>query len=400
MIVLQHTRNLLTLLALTIPVTTYAGGLYVLEFGTPSMATASAGANALANDASTAFHNPAGMPRLTDSEFMLAGGALYTSIKFDPDPTTPVPGNDGGNAGGFAPLMSLYYAHKLNEKFSVGLSNYTLSAALMDYDDRWTGRYQATEVEVFTTNFLLSAGYQLSPDFAVGGGIAYMYASIDQSIALPTPSPTDGLLNLDVDGGDVGGVLSFLWQVNDATRLGAAYATKLEPDFSGDISINPIGLSPSASVDMIFPETIRLSAVNELDTRWSIMGSLNWERWSDFSSLDLRTGGLVASIPRNWEDVFSVAVGAHYKHSSKLTLKAGVSYTESPVGSSDRTADMPIDRQIRIAFGFERELDPKRTFGFAIEFVDLGDARINSPTLVGDYKENYMIAVAANMNWR
>jgi long-chain fatty acid transport protein len=60
MIVLQHTRNLLTLLALTIPVTTYAGGLYVLEFGTPSMATASAGANALANDASTAFHNPAG----------------------------------------------------------------------------------------------------------------------------------------------------------------------------------------------------------------------------------------------------------------------------------------------------------------------------------------------------
>jgi long-subunit fatty acid transport protein len=46
-----------------------AGGLYLNEFATPSMGTAGAGAEALADDASTnfAFHNPAGMTRLKES---------------------------------------------------------------------------------------------------------------------------------------------------------------------------------------------------------------------------------------------------------------------------------------------------------------------------------------------
>ena len=38
-----------------------AGGLYINEFGTPSMGVAGAGANAVASDASTSFHNAAGM---------------------------------------------------------------------------------------------------------------------------------------------------------------------------------------------------------------------------------------------------------------------------------------------------------------------------------------------------
>jgi long-subunit fatty acid transport protein len=48
----------ITLLKIT---TLLAGGLYISEFGTPSMGVASTGAQAVASDASTAFHNPAGM---------------------------------------------------------------------------------------------------------------------------------------------------------------------------------------------------------------------------------------------------------------------------------------------------------------------------------------------------
>ena len=52
----------------------WAGGLYLQEFATPSMGVASAGAEAVCTDASTSFHNPAGMTRLKDNEFMLTGG--------------------------------------------------------------------------------------------------------------------------------------------------------------------------------------------------------------------------------------------------------------------------------------------------------------------------------------
>lgn len=377
-----------------------AGGLYVLEFGTPSMATAGVGANATASDASTAFHNPAGMTRLEGNQFMLAGGLLYADVRFDADPSTPVAGGDGGNAGGPAPILSAHYVRKINNDLSLGLANYTLSAALLDYDDDWAGRFQATEVTVLTTNFLASAGYQLTPEFSLGAGVAYMYAKVDQSLAVPAPGPGDGELNIDVDGGDVGAMLSFLWEPAEGTRLGATYATKLEPDLSGDVSVSPFGLSAAASVDLVFPETLRFSIYQQLDSRWALLASVNWEKWSDFESLDLTTNAGTVALPRNWRDIYSYGLGFHYQWSEDTTLKGGISYTESPVSAADRTADMPIDRQIRLATGFEKVLDNKRTLGFALELIDLGDARIDNATLKGEYENNYMIAVAVSMNWK
>jgi long-chain fatty acid transport protein len=87
-----------------------AGGLYLNEFGTPAMGTSGAGAQALANDASTAFHNVAGMTRLEGEELMVSGGLLYYDSEFDPDPNTPIPGSDGGNAGGPGPILGAFYS--------------------------------------------------------------------------------------------------------------------------------------------------------------------------------------------------------------------------------------------------------------------------------------------------
>ena len=92
-----------------------AGGLYINEFGTSSMGTAGAGSQAWANDASTSFHNPAGMTRIEGKEFMVTGGLIYSKIKFDPAPNTPIPGGDGGDAGALAPLLGAFYTHSITD---------------------------------------------------------------------------------------------------------------------------------------------------------------------------------------------------------------------------------------------------------------------------------------------
>ena len=74
---------------LAIPRASVAGGLYINEFGTPSMGVAGAGANAVASDASTSFHNAAGMTRIKGKEFMGTAGLLNATVKFDPDADTP-----------------------------------------------------------------------------------------------------------------------------------------------------------------------------------------------------------------------------------------------------------------------------------------------------------------------
>ena len=96
-----------------------AGGLYLNEFGTPSMGTAGAGAQAWADDASTSLHNPAGMTRIQGNQLMLTSGLFFSRVKFDTGPGTFFSGGDGGDAGGWAPLGGLFYVHSLSERWGI-----------------------------------------------------------------------------------------------------------------------------------------------------------------------------------------------------------------------------------------------------------------------------------------
>ena len=131
----------------------WAGGLYISEFGTPSMGVASAGAQAVAGDASTSFHNPAGMTRLNGKQLIVTGGLLYSTVKFDPDSDTPIPGGDGGDAGGLAPLLGAFYVHSLTDDLKLGANIISITGAVLDYDDDWSGRYLNTEVTLLTLTF-------------------------------------------------------------------------------------------------------------------------------------------------------------------------------------------------------------------------------------------------------
>lgn len=151
-----------------------AGGLYLNEFGTPAMGTAGAGAHALANDASTAFHNPADMTRVEGEEFMVSGGLLYYDMKFAPAPNTPIPGSDGGNAGGPGPILGTFYTRDLSEDWDFGLSLVSISAALIDYEDSWTGRYLVQDVTILTVSAMPSISYRVNDRWSLGAGATVM----------------------------------------------------------------------------------------------------------------------------------------------------------------------------------------------------------------------------------
>ena len=66
-----------------IPLPGMAAGLWLYEFATPNMGTASAGRAAVASDASTAGANPAGMVLLDQSQLIGGLQMLYVDARFD-----------------------------------------------------------------------------------------------------------------------------------------------------------------------------------------------------------------------------------------------------------------------------------------------------------------------------
>src|SRR5210317_559357 len=131
------------LLSVLAPIDSWAGGLYLTEFGTPSMGVANAGAGAVANDSSIAWHNPAGMTRLSGTHAQGTAGLIIGQTKFDADSDTPVPGGDGGNAAiNPAPVLNASVVHSLTEQLKVGFALGSVAGAGLDYGSNWAGRQQ------------------------------------------------------------------------------------------------------------------------------------------------------------------------------------------------------------------------------------------------------------------
>ncbi|MGD8442697.1 MAG: outer membrane protein transport protein [Desulfobacterales bacterium] len=98
----------------TILITTssWAAGLWLYEQGTPDLGTAAAGRAALANDASTAVGNPAGMTRLDRTQMLAAFQGMFFESEFNVDSAT-FSGGDGGDIGDFIPAGSFHSAEVL-----------------------------------------------------------------------------------------------------------------------------------------------------------------------------------------------------------------------------------------------------------------------------------------------
>jgi len=378
----------------------FAGGLYLNEFGTPSMGTAGAGSAAVANDASTAFHNPAGMTRIQGSEMMATAGFLYADIRFDPDADTPIDGGSGGGSGGFGPILGGFYVHNLTDDWKLGASLISISGSVLDYDDDWTGRYQATDVTLTTVTFMPSIAYRVNDWLSVGGGPQIMYANLELKLKAPPPGG-DGTAKIDGDDLTYGFALGALVELSERTRIGVVYQSEIEPDFDGDTSLSPPGLAAATDTKITLARFIRVSGYHELNDQWALVGTVGWEDWSKFENINVSGDQGTQRIPRNWDDTWKFAAGVHFRPVEKWLFQLGISYDTSPADSDDRTADMPIDRQIRYATGVQYKWTDRLSTGAQFVYADYGSARIKNDNLLkGDYKANDIYFFAVNLNWK
>ena len=379
--------------------TAHAGGLYVNEFATTSMGTAGAGAEAWANDASTTWHNPAGMTRIEGREVTVGAGIGIIDVEFDADSDTPFGGGNGGDAGDLVPLLGTYGVFSATEDLKFGVGIFSVSGAALDYDNNWTGRFQAKEIEILTVSLNPTVAYRVTDWLSFGGGPMITYSSLDYKLAVPP----GGGGRAEVDGDDVafGYTLGALFELSPQTRLGVTYLSEQSLDFEGDLKISPIGVNVGSDTELDLAQMVRVGAYHDINEQWAVLATVGWEDWSTLDNLLVSTDGGSAPIPRDWDDTYHLSIGAHYKPVEDWLLQAGFTYDSSPVSSSDRTADMPIDRQLRFALGAQHQLTESLALGGAVEYVDFGDARINNPTtLKGDYDTNRAVFLALTLNWK
>jgi long-chain fatty acid transport protein len=373
----------------------HAAGPWLYEGGTPDMGTATAGRQALAEDASTARGNPAGMIRLECSEVLIGLQPFQLTLKFDSGSDTDVAGNDGDDAGGFNQAGGLYAVHKLTDDWAVGLYAGSAFALKLNYDENWVGRYQIQRRSLITAHLLPSIAYRLTEWFSMGGGIGLEAGSLYQKTAINNSLDDlpDGRLRFKDESIEPFAQLGILVEPGKGTRLGAIYTSQAEHTFKDGLQLRGLGpmLEAALAAEGLLdnrvefkvkrPQQVQTSLYQDLNERLAVMASLGWQDFSSFGRVQVSIRSTTTdsfTSNRNFKDAWHFAFGAKYRLDDSWSASSGIALDTSPVRNQDRTPDAPADRQIRVGAGLQYQRSEKLSFGLTYTYVDLGNGKLDS----------------------
>jgi long-chain fatty acid transport protein len=420
-----------------------ASGIQITEKGTKGLGNAWAGGAAVAEDASTVYWNPAGMTRLDGNHVELSVHFIRPSFKWDDDGSTtvigqPLTGSDGGDAGGPNFVPNFFYSHAFGEKWRAGIGIVSPFGLETDYNDNWKGRYYSTKSSVLTIDINPSVAYRINRYLSVGGGISAQYIDAELKNAvdygtinaalgfgLPlAPQGADGKAKLEADDWAWGYNLGVLFELNENTRFGLTYRSKIEYDIDdGDAKFKtPAAAQPLAdflglvdtegSTEIDMPASASLSAYHKLSEKWAIMANVTWTEWSSWDELRVKfDSGAADNVTTNdWDDTFYYAIGATWYYSDQWTFRGGLAYDETPVPDAQRrTPRVPDDDRFWVSAGAGYEFLERWGLDFAGTYIWTdGDPEIKKTAtgedtfrgnLKGDY-EAYSYILSLQINYK
>ena len=392
------------------------GGICINDVASPQMGSSYAGASASAQDAATAYLNPAGMTRLEKGEILMGTYAGFFNINFnanqgkttnpgDPPPPFAMEStftNSGGDISNFLPGIGTYAVVPLAEDLRFGFAVNGLFGGAADYDNNWVGRTFITDVELVILNLNPSLAYRVNDWLSLGVGLNVYYAELSKFQLKASTLP--GAITLKADGADdwqptfsVGALL----EPREGTRIGFNYRYEADLELTG-------GDAPDFEYDFTLPQGFNVGVFHQLTDDLALLFDAGWSDWSEFSQQQIEVSGIDISFSRQWDDTWRIGAGFQYQLDESWLWQGGFGFDSSPVNPSKRTPDLPASEQYRFSTGLQYALGENVTFGLSYTFLWFGNPEIHTVDLPGpsggnldgEYDASWGQFIGLNFSWR
>jgi long-chain fatty acid transport protein len=358
---------------------------------------ASAGTVAAASDASTAFHNPAGMTELSGEEMLAGVTVVYAGYNVaDRDSTASTPGSGGapvlipggnGHPRTVEPVPSLFYARPVTAERSLwfGFALTSPWGLGVEYNDGWFGRYDSIETRLMTVNLSPALAWRITEWLSIGGGPNIEYADARLTSALPNtlapggPSAaTDGMTKFTGDDFAFGFNVGALFKPWPHTRIGVHYRSAMKHHLSGTFRVRNLTgpLAPGngrtdAKVRLNEPDVVAIGIVHDLFPGTRLFGEAQWFNWSRFNELRVKfSDGQADSVrQQDWRDTWSFYGGVEQRLLEHWVLRAGAGYEPTPTVDRFRNTSLPDGDRVRIGVGASYDWSSALRFDFGYAHV-------------------------------
>jgi long-chain fatty acid transport protein len=421
-----------------------ASGFEIREQGATAAGTATAGAAATGEDASTVFYNPAAMTLLDEDQAVFSGNLFILNNDYDNETTIDVAGGTiNGNEkiqNGVIPVPSLFAVWSVTDEIRVGIGVTAPFGLATEYDEDWVGRYNTRLSSLNTIDFNPSVAMQVTDWLSLGAGVSVQYAKGERLNTLDfggicfsasglgpggctalgiVPQGADGELELTADDWGIGYNLGILLQPTSNFRIGIAYRSQIHHRLDGRANFTvPTIAEPltaggvlfqdtDASAKITLPERISLSLYYELSPRLSLLGDVTWTNWSRFEELriEFSNPNQPAIVqPEDWRDTFRYSIGARYQVTEEWVARAGIAFDETPIHDSLRNPGIPGNDRLVFAVGAGYRLSDAMSIDFAYTYnrefeASMNVSRPDSGTIIGDYHNSVHI-LSAQAVWQ
>lgn len=420
-----------------------ASGFQLWEQDGASVGNYHAGYAAEANDASVAWYNPAGIPRIQNQQVVIGASAILSDFKykgsvgvsertplviFNPGPsiTFPVVTNTFNNVtaqgGTFNVVPNLHYVAPISDWIGFGFSIDVPFGLKTSYGSSTPLKYAATLTSIRVVDISPSLGFKITDKASLGVGfdIQRAYAEFNSVAALinpqflpPIPPPPKVVLPaFDTDSTNkandtgYGFRLGFLYEFTPCTRVGLSYHSQVVHHFSGtsrfEGPINEIVnqgqsiVSSRATTNVKLPPYTALSVFNKISPNWALMGTLIYTQWNTFKTLSLNqvagvvdTGTIPApstnidvEIPENYHNTWNLSLGANYYPTDTIILRGGIGFDQSPVRNKYRNVQLPDGDRYALALG--GHFQATKTIGLDVGWshIFFSQVKVNPPPQV------------------
>jgi len=313
------------------------------------------------DDASAVEHNPANLTEIRDAQVMGAATLIDTSTKFH----SPMGAASTKDDWKFLPNLFVALPSS-NHNFTAGLGITTPFGQSTVWDKTGAFRYTAPySAELTLINVNPSIATKLGDKVSVAAGLDVYMSRLDIKQVLPWSLLTkgaipDGTAHLQGDGAGVGGNAAVTYHPTKSQSLALTYRSPVKVNYNGDGEFSgaqAMGMSPSSDFDSAieFPAIIGFGYGIELTDTVRLEADVEWVEFSRYDSLSLDAGnsnpllnGTTAPNPRaplvvrqNWKDAWTLGLGADWKATESLTLRAGYIFLQSPVPEEALAPTLP-----------------------------------------------------------
>jgi long-chain fatty acid transport protein len=334
------------------------------------LGTAYSGWAAVAEDASTAYSNPAGLTRLCHTQLVfpvlgLFGYTKFTGVTETPAFTYPTPTIlEGAAASTLKALMpSFYLSIPITKRLTFAFNQTNPFGLGSNYRKTSIVRYLSTKSKVAVIDVGPSLGFKVTEQLSVGAGFdaQYLMFTLNHLFGPPFSIPADSEQKNNETGWGYGWHSGVLYELPCA-RVGLSYNSRVWFHTKGDsiLYVPPIPekfRSGRLRSDAPLPERAQASVYIEVTPQFALMSTLYYTHWRVFNQLKLRRtiffGGeqTDVTIPFGYHDTLDLSAGATYQATRKWLFRTGFQIMTTPSRNQFRAVADPIGPAVIVAVG-------------------------------------------------